>query len=50
MNDRILVEILKLGSVKIFNFKFSGDADVLLMPSQDSEDEIRSKFVFELAI
>ena len=33
-----------------FNFKFSGDADVLLMLSQDSDDEIRSKFVFELAI
>ena len=35
--------------VKILNFKFSGDADVLLM-SQDSEDEIRSRFVFELVI
>ena len=33
-----------------FEFKFSGDADVLLMLSQDSEDEIRSRFVFELAI
>ena len=32
-----------------FEFKFSGDADVLLM-SQDSEDEIRSRFVFELVI
>ena len=29
------------GWVKILNFKFSGDADVLLMLSQDSEDEIR---------
>jgi len=45
-----LVDILKLGWVKILNFKFSGDADVLLMLSQDSEDEIRSRFVFELAI
>ena len=34
----------------IFNFKFSGDADILLKLSQDSEDEIRSRFVFELAI
>ena len=32
-----------------FEFKFSGDADVLLMLSQDSEDEIRSRFVFKLA-
>ena len=38
------------GHFKILNFKFSGDADVLLMLSQDSEDEIRSRFVFELAI
>ena len=45
-----MVDILKLGRVKILNFKFSGDADVLLMLSQDSEDEIRSRFVFELAI
>ena len=44
------MEILKLGLVKILSFKFSGDADVLLMLSQDSEDEIRSRFVFELAI
>ena len=43
------VEILKLGLVKTLNFEFSGDADVLLL-SQDSEDEIRSRFVFELAI
>ena len=42
-----MVKILKLGLV---NSKFSGDADVLLMLSQDSEDEIRSRFVFELAI
>ena len=45
----MLVDILKLGWVKILNFKFSGDADVLFMLSQDSEDEIRSRFVFELA-
>ena len=32
-----------------FEFKFTGDADVLLMLSQDSEDEIRSRFVFKLA-
>ena len=42
-----MVDILKLGWVKILNFKFSGDADVLLMLSQDSEDEIRSGFVLE---
>ena len=36
--------------VKILNLKFSGDADVLLMLSQDSEDEILSRFVFELTI
>ena len=41
---------LELDWVKILNFKFSGDADVLLMLSQDSENEIRSRFVFELAI
>ena len=34
-----MVDILKLGWVKILNFKFSGDADVLLMLSQDSGDE-----------
>ena len=45
-----MVEILKLALVNIFNFKFSRDADVLLMLSQDFEDEIRSRFVFELAI
>ena len=42
------VEILKLRLFKILNFKLSGDADVLLMLSQDSEDEIRSIFVLEL--
>ena len=40
----MLVEILKLGLVKILNFKFCGDADVwlnfLLMLSRDSEDEM----------
>ena len=41
---------MKLGWVKILNFKSSGDADVLLMLSQDSDNEIRSRFVFELAI
>ena len=45
-----MVDILKLGWVKILNFNNSGDADVLLMLSQDYEDEIRSRFVFELAI
>ena len=50
-----MVEIPKLGLVKILNFKFSGNADVWLRflvyaNSQDSEDEIRSRFVFELAI
>ena len=44
-----MVDILKLGWVKILNLNFSGDTDVLLMLSQDSEDEIRSRFVFELA-
>ena len=39
------VEILKLGLVKILNFKFSGDADVwlrLLVDDyhRDSEDEM----------
>ena len=43
------MDIPKLGLVNIWNFKFSGDADVLLI-QQDSEDEIRSRFVFELAI
>ena len=45
-----MVDILKLGWVKILNFKFSGDAEVLLMLSQVSEDEILSIFVFELAV
>ena len=49
-----MVDILKLGWVKILNFKFSGDADVwlrfLVELSQGSEDEIKSRFVFELAI
>ena len=38
-------KILKLELVQ-----FIGDADVLLMLRQDSEDEIRSRFVFELVI
>ena len=51
----ILVEILKLGLVKILNFKFSGVADVKLTflvdaYSRDSEDEMWPRFVFELVI
>ena len=40
--------------VKILNFKFCGDADAwlrfLLMLSRDSDDEMWSRFVFELVI
>ena len=46
----ILVKILKLGLVKILNFKFIGDANVWLILSRDSEEEIWSRFVFELVI
>ena len=51
----ILVEILKLGLVKILKLKFYGEVDVWLrnfksMLGQDSEDEIWSRFVFELVI
>ena len=41
--------------VNILNFKFSGDADIWLIflvdaLSRDSNDEICSRFVFELVI
>ena len=51
----LLVEILKLRLVKILKFKLSRNADIWLrflklLLGQDYEDEIQSRFVWELLI